>query len=85
MNDIELLVNKRDFIDVIRAWCAFSASDFNNENKLSTKELKILLWIYTEEEPNEFKLRQEMLSIDADGSGTIDRSEWINYLCGEDK
>ncbi len=76
-------MTKRDFIDVMRAWCAFSASDFNSHNELSTQELKILIWIYTDEEPSDFKLRQDMINIDTDHSGTIDRGEWIRYLCTE--
>ena len=37
-------------MDVMRAWCAFSACDPFNKNMLSIKDLRILLWIYEDEE-----------------------------------
>ena len=65
----------------MKAWNAFSAIDMNNDNYLSIKELKMLLWIYDEEEPNEFRLVSEMREIDEDKSNSIDKFEWIEYLC----
>ncbi|KAL4486887.1 hypothetical protein ABPG72_009651 [Tetrahymena utriculariae] len=81
----DLNIHKRDYLDVMRAWCAFSASDFNNKNRLSVQDLRILLWIYEDEEPNTFKVIAEMNNIDEDQSKTIDRKEWIRYLCSEDR
>lgn len=78
-------IQKRDFYDVMKAWCAFSASDINKDNKLSIKELRILLWIYNDEEPSEFKLKEDLKNIDEDKSGTIQREEWLNYLCASNK
>jgi len=50
----------------MRAWCAFSACDPFNKNMLSIKDLRILLWIYEDEEPSAFKLIAEMQNIDED-------------------
>lgn len=69
----------------MKAWCAFSACDAFNSHMLSIHDLRILLWIYEDEEPNAFKIIAEMENIDADRSKTIDRREWIQYLCSEDR
>lgn len=63
-----IMINKRDYLDVMRAWSAYSACDVFNKNVLSIQDLRILLWIYEEEEPNAFKLIAEMQNIDADQS-----------------
>lgn len=43
-----------------------------------------MLWIYEDEEPDYFKINSEMVSIDSDKSRTINRGEWLLYLCAED-
>jgi hypothetical protein len=67
------MVTKRDFIDVIRAWSAYEAADYNKLHKLNIKELKILVWIYEDQEPDDFYVRNQLIKIDKDCSGDIDR------------
>lgn len=72
------------FMNVMKAWASFSAADLNFDNYLSINELKMLLWIYEDEEPNEWRLKAEMREIDKDGNQSIDRLEWLKHLCVED-
>lgn len=44
-----------------------------------------MLWIYEEEEPNEWRVNSEMKEIDKDNSASIDRIEWLKHLCVEDE
>ena len=57
--DIHFLkIFKIDFMNMMKGWCAFSASDINENNFLDIKELKILLWIYTDKKPDDFKVQK---------------------------
>lgn len=40
-----VMIDKDVYMDVMRAWSAFSATDVNGYNYLSIYELKILLWV----------------------------------------
>ncbi|KRX00428.1 hypothetical protein PPERSA_05605 [Pseudocohnilembus persalinus] len=79
------MVKKVDFLEVMKVWSAFSASDYDNENSLHVQDLKILLWIYEDSEPNQFKVTSEKNAIDYDKSGTIERVEWLEYIMQKDK
>ena len=61
----DLYVKKSEYLDIIKSWNAYSVADVNNISKVSIKELKLLLWLYEEEEPDYFKLNLEMKIIDA--------------------
>lgn len=39
------IINKEAFLNVIRAWCAFSATDYNCDNYLSINELKVKIFL----------------------------------------
>lgn len=80
----DLIIKKSDYLDIIRAWNAYSVADINNLSTVSIKELKLLLWLFEEEEPDHFKLNQEMSIIDGNQNKTIERIEWIKYLCSEE-
>ncbi len=58
----------------------FSAADINNTNELDIRDLKILLWLFEGKEPTPMRVQQEMIAIDTDKSGTLDRMEFIRYL-----
>jgi hypothetical protein len=47
-------------MDIMKAWNAYSIVDIHNECNISTKELKLLLWIYEDEEPDFFRINFEM-------------------------
>lgn len=55
----------------------FSATDINNDNELDSGELKNLFWLLEGKEPENARVLKEMKNIDEDGSGSIDRLEWI--------
>lgn len=61
----DLYVKKSEYLDIIKSWNAYSVADVNHISKVSIKELKLLLWLYEEEEPDYFKLNLEMKIIDA--------------------
>ena len=37
----------------MKPWASFSATDINNDNELDDQELKILIWLMDDEEPDE--------------------------------
>jgi hypothetical protein len=81
----EHLVNKEIFIEISKAWAAFSATDINYDNILSKKELKYLLYCYEsfkEEDtfPSPQRVEYEWKHIDKDRSKSISRREWLEYL-----
>lgn len=78
-------LSRKAFEHVMKAWCAFSASDINGDNSISSNELHAMMWIYEGEEPNESRVKSEMKVIDKDGSGEIDRYEWMKHHCLTDQ
>ena len=70
-------VSEFEFYTVMRPWASFSATDINNDNELDSGELKTLIWLIDEEEPNESRVQRDLKLMDRDGSGTIDRLEYI--------
>ena len=80
----EAKITKEVFMEIMKAWAAFSATDINNFNYLSINELKILFWLFEGTEPNEFRLKRELIEMDTDKTETIDRMEWMQHLCVED-
>lgn len=64
----------------MKPWASFSATDINNDNALDASELKTLIWLVEESEPSEVRVQRDLKLIDADGSGTIDRLEYIQFL-----
>ena len=77
----EPVVSKDAYNVVMKAWSAFSALDYHNEDRLTKNELKTLIWIYDGSEPSDAKLSIEMDEIDADHSGFVSREEWIANFC----
>lgn len=69
----------------MKAWACFDSTDINNNGKLSLYELKNLLWLYENEEPNNYRIEREYIEIDTDKSNEIDKGEWIDHLCASDK
>jgi len=78
-------INRDVYNMVTKAWSAFTASDGDNENSISTKEFPNLLWVYQGEKPHELALCREMKRIDANHSNFIDRTEWLTYFTSKDK
>lgn len=72
---------KQAFLDVISAWCAFSATDINGDGLISLKELEFLLYAYEGEKVDQYRVNQDMEELDKDKSGEVSREEWILYLC----
>ena len=77
-------VSEAEYFNVMRPWASFSATDINNDNELDAGELKTLIWLVDEVEPSEARVQRDLKLIDADGSGTIDRLEYIQYLAAPD-
>ena len=67
-------------MNILNAWSSFSATDINHDNSLDISELKVLIWLIENEEPDEIRVRKYMKQIDADGNNIIDRIEWIKYI-----
>ena len=62
-------------------WSAFSANDINGDNELDVNEVKTLFWLFDGKKPTNEKIKRETEIMDEDKSGTIDRLEWLAYLC----
>lgn len=41
---------------LVKAWTSYSTVDYNHNSTLSTSELKTLIWIYEENEPDYFRV-----------------------------
>ena len=65
----------------MKIWSAFSANDINNDNELDSNEVKTLFWLFDDKQPTKEKIERETKIMDEDKSGTIDRLEWLAYLC----
>jgi len=74
------IISEEDFEAILSPMAVFSAADINNSNSLDIRDLKILLWLFEGSEPTPLRVQAEMAVIDADGSGTLDRMEFIKYL-----
>lgn len=74
------IISEEDFEAIISPMAVFSAADINNTNELDIRDLKILLWLFEGKEPTPLRVQQEMVAIDTDGGGTLDRLEFIKYL-----
>lgn len=77
-------VEKTYYMSIMKAWASFGATDVNNDNELDVDELKTLIWVMEDTEPDEARVRHDMKMIDEDGGGTVDRLEWIGYLVSPD-
>ena len=77
----QTIVSEVDFLRVMETWSAFSANDINNDNMLDLHEIKMLIWLISKEKPTVSELEREMNIMDRDHSHTIDRIEWMSYLC----
>ena len=69
----------------MKIWCAFSATDINNDHKVNRTELKMLLWTYEESKPSDYRVKDVMGLIDSDHSGQVIMKEWLEYLCIQDE
>ena len=65
----------------MKIWSAFSANDINGDNELDVNEVKTLFWLFDGKKPTMEKIKRETEIMDEDKSGTIDRLEWLAYLC----
>ena len=77
----EEIVSEKAFMNLMTIWSAFSANDINNDNELDTNEVKQLFWLFDGKKPSKEKILRETKIMDTDDSGTIDRLEWMAYLC----
>ena len=62
-------------------WAAFSANDINNDNELDVVEIKLMMWLMEGKRPINQRVEREISIIDTDGNGTVDRIEWLTYVC----
>jgi len=47
--------------------------------------LRLLLWLYEEEEPSIYRYERDLRLIDKDLSGEVTRKEFFLYLCSKDQ
>jgi hypothetical protein len=47
-------------MNILNAWSSFSATDINHDNSLDISELKVLIWLIENEEPDEIRVNKYM-------------------------
>lgn len=75
------IVSEMEFMRIMRTWASFTANDINNDNMLDIREMKMLIWLHSNSKPTQAVLEREMQIMDTDHSMTVDRIEWVSYLC----
>ena len=76
------VISEKVWTSIMTAWASFSSTDINNDNELDAIELKTLIWLTDDVEPDDNRILRDLALIDQDGGGTIDRLEWIEFLNG---
>ncbi len=71
------VVKMQNYYQIMFPMACFSATDVNYDNELDITELKTLFWLLDDKEPENSRVLKEMEMIDKDGSGSVDRLEWI--------
>jgi len=74
------MISKTPYLDIMKAWAAFTATDINNDGNLDKNELKFLIYAYDGTKADIFRIEHELKIMDKDGSGCINRDEWLNFL-----
>jgi hypothetical protein len=69
---------------LVKAWISYITVDIHDDSQLSTTEIRTLLWIYEDDEPDYFKVTQVHQEIDPQRTGIVARTAWMEYLCSED-
>ena len=77
----DTVISDSSFSSLMKIWACFSANDINNDNELDINEIKTLFWLFDGVKPSKDKIDRETKIMDADGNGTVDRLEWLKYLC----
>lgn len=77
-------IEKGVWQEVTKALAAYRSVDINQDNSCNLAELYQLIWLYDEEQPNEFRINQQLKEIDTNGDGELSAREWIAYLCSGD-
>ena len=75
------IIEKSHFDKVFQVWSSFSVSDIDYDGELDVEEIRMMWWLIEGRCPDKAKLEREISHIDTDGSGTIDRIEWLSYIC----
>jgi len=66
-------VSKKAYLDVMKAYLSFCATDINKDQRISLEELKYLLFSFEGDLPTEFRVTRELELLDSDGSGFISK------------
>ena len=77
----QTVISEPDFMRIMRTWATFTANDINNDNVLDIREIQMLIWLHSNAKPTRSILEREMMIMDRDHSRSIDRIEWVSYLC----
>ena len=77
----ETIVAHEEFMRVMKVWSTFTANDINNDNELDVTEIQMMMWLLEGAKPINARVVREIGIIDTDGSGSVDRIEWMSYVC----
>jgi len=67
------------FFLVLSPYAAFLAADDDGGHSISTKELKILIWLLRGSEPSQAVVDSFMKSLDGNHDGALSATEWVSY------
>ena len=54
------IITREQYVNILNAWSSFSATDINNDNSLDISELKVLIWLIENEEPDDIRVMKYM-------------------------
>ena len=74
------IIKKSSYLEIMKAWAAFTATDVNGDANVDKNELKFLIYAYDGTKPDLFRIEHELKIMDKDNSGQINRDEWLNFL-----
>ena len=77
----ETIVAHEEFMRVMKVWSTFTANDINNDNELDVTEIQMMMWLLEGAKPINARVVREIGIIDTDSSGSVDRIEWMSYVC----
>ncbi|KAG7381243.1 hypothetical protein PHYPSEUDO_006287 [Phytophthora pseudosyringae] len=73
------MISMDAFFLVVSPYVAFLAADDDGEHSISTKELKILIWLLRGSEPSQKVVDSFMNSLDENRNGSLSAMEWVLY------
>ena len=77
-------IDKQLYDSICKAVASYKAIDTTNEEKIYECNYYLIIWLYDEEEPDDYKVKVGIDQLDTNRDECISLDEWIKYLCLHD-